>query len=132
MRREFDLPESDRDHLDSRGTPWETIVEQGVHWLLLHDFEIPPGYNHSKVVAALRIGDDYPATQIDMVYFEPHIARSDGQKINNLSSKQIDGRPFQQWSRHRTKANAWREGIDDVSAHLILVRHWLKREFEIR
>lgn len=132
MRREFDLPEADRDHLDARGTPWETIVEQGVHWLLLHEFEIPPGYNHGRAIAALRIEDGYPSTQIDMVYFEPQLARSDGRTINNLSHQRIDGRQFQRWSRHRTKANAWREGIDDVSAHLLLVRQWLKREFEIR
>lgn len=132
MRREFDLPEADRNHLDARETPWETIVERGVHWLLIHDFEIPPGYNQRRVTAALRIDGGYPSTQIDMVYFEPHLARSDGQKVNNLSNQQIDDRQFQGWSRHRTKANPWREGVDDVSTHLVLVRHWLKREFEIR
>lgn len=132
MRREFDLPETDREHLDARGTPWETIIDQSVHWLLIHEFEIPTGYNHHRAIAALRMEDGYPATQIDMVYFEPHLARCDDKKINNLSSQLIDGRQFQRWSRHRTRDNAWREGVDDVSTHLVLIRHWLKREFEIR
>lgn len=132
MRREFDLPEADREHLESRGTPWETIVHKRVRWLLVHEFEIPVGYNCQKSIIGLRIEDGYPSTQIDMAYFFPHIARTDGLKINNLSTQEIDGEQFQRWSRHRSKKNSWREEIDDISTHLSLVRHWLRREFEKR
>lgn len=132
MRREFDLPEADREHLEAWSTPWEAIAQQGVRWLLIHEFEIPPGYNCRKAIVGLRIEDGYPSTQIDMAYFFPQVVRNDGRNINNLSIQEIDGQQYQRWSRHRTKENSWREGVDDVSTHLSLVRHWLRREFDKR
>jgi hypothetical protein len=129
MRREFELPEGDREHMDARGLPWETICIEQARWLLIHDFAISPGYDHEKAVAALRIEPNYSDTQIDMVYFFPPLARKDGVTVNNLSSVQIDGKQFQQWSRHRTTANPWRPGLDDVASHLELVKNWLEREF---
>jgi len=44
LRRDFDLPEEDREHLDARGLPWETVSEGNNQWLLIHDFPIPEGY----------------------------------------------------------------------------------------
>ena len=132
MRRQFEVTETDHEFLDTLGAPWETIVEKGVHWVLIHEFKIPTGYNHTQAMLGLRIEDGYPATQIDMAYFFPVLARSDGKKINNLSSQDIDGKKFQRWSRHRTQVNCWREGVDDVSTHVSLVKHWLRREFDRR
>ncbi|OAI41696.1 hypothetical protein AYO40_02565 [Planctomycetaceae bacterium SCGC AG-212-D15] len=129
MRRQFDLPEEDVEHLGARGLPWETLVEQEVRWLILHDFPLPAGYSHSKVQVALRIEPSYPDGQIDMVYFFPALARSDGRGIGALSQQAIDGAQFQRWSRHRTPANPWRPGEDNLATHLVLVEEWLRREF---
>jgi hypothetical protein len=129
MRHEFDLPEGDREHLDARGLPWETLRVGEARWLLIYDYPIPPGYDQAKAVAALRIEPNYPDTQIDMVYFSPPLSRKDGKVPNNLSSEQIDGKSFQRWSRHRTGVNPWRAGLDDVANHLVLVNQWLEREF---
>ena len=52
LRRGFDLPEEDREHLDARGLPWETVSEKDNQWLLIHDFPIPEGYSHRSVTAA--------------------------------------------------------------------------------
>jgi Prokaryotic E2 family E len=128
MRRQFTLPEGDESHMLARGLAWETIVENGVRWLLIHDFPAPGGYNHAKVLAAVKIETGYPDTQLDMVYFYPALARLDGRPIGALSSQTLDGKAWQRWSRHRTAQNPWRPGEDDLSSHLALVEHWLERE----
>jgi len=128
MRRQFKLPEGDEICLDALCLPWETIVEGSVQWLFVHNFKIPVGYSHELAIAALRIPPNYPVEQIDMVYFDPHLSLKSGKRINALSPLVIDGRQFQQWSRHRTAQNPWRPGEDDVCSHLLQATSWLKRE----
>jgi hypothetical protein len=128
MRRQFSLPEGDREFLDARGLPWETIIDAGGRWLLIHDFAVNGGYNIATVLLALMIAPGYPDAQIDMAYFFPELARKDGRAINALASQQLDGKVFQRWSRHRTAQNPWRPGEDDVATHLALVDGWLEKE----
>lgn len=128
LRRQFQLPNYDVEYLDSLGLPWETVNERAVKWLLIHERRLPDGYNHSNVLSAFRIEAGYPDTQIDMVYFFPHLARADGKPIGALTTQQLDGKSFQRWSRHRTRSNPWRPGVDDVSTHDMQVDHWLDRE----
>lgn len=130
MRRQFLLPEADAEHLGSYELQWETIVEPGWQWLLVHGFPVTDGYNVSSVTAAVSVSPGYPDAPLDMVYFYPALARSDGRAIGALSAQAIDGKIFQRWSRHRTALNPWRPGVDDLAAHLALVRHWLEREFK--
>lgn len=129
MRRQFLLPEADAEHLGAHGLEWETIVEPGWRWLLVQGFPVPDGFSVSSVTAAVSISPGYPDAPLDMVYFYPALARTDGRAIGALSSQPIDGKTFQRWSRHRTGVNPWRPGVDDLAAHLTLVRHWLEREF---
>ena len=126
----FDLPEADVEHLAARGLLWETLVVAKVRWLILHEFPVPAGYNHTAVKAALRIEPGYPDTQIDMVYFHPALARKDGRRVNALAPMRIARRQWQRWSRHRTPTNPWRPGEDGLATHLLLVEDWLRREFD--
>lgn len=128
MRRQFLLPQQDREFIDARGFDWETVADIYGQWLLVHDFPVPPGYNAEKVIAALMIAPGYPDAQIDMVYFYPPLARADGRAINALAQQQLDGKIFQRWSRHRTAQNPWRPGEDNISTHLALVEGWLEKE----
>jgi hypothetical protein len=130
MRRQFLLPEADMDYLKASGLQWETVSEGGWRWLLLYDFPVPSGYNVTAATAAVSISAGYPDAQLDMVYFYPPLARRDGRPIGALASQAIDGKTFQRWSRHRTSANPWRPGEDDLSTHLALIEHWLEREFK--
>jgi hypothetical protein len=132
MRRQFSLPEADETFLDSLGLLWEAIIANGVRWLLLHGYPVPPGYNHNSVIVAIRIETGYPEAQLDMVYFYPPLVRLDGVAIGALSTQSLDGKTFQRWSRHRTGVNPWRPGEDDLSTHLALVNDWLEREFRIK
>ena len=77
---------------------------------------------------ALRISPSYPDDQIDMVYFSPALALKSGRGIRQLTLTMIDGKQYQQWSRHRTAQNPWRPGLDSISTHLLQVNNWLDRE----
>jgi len=53
-RREFVLLEKDEAYLNERSLHWETFSEGGRRWLLLRNFILPEGYNHSVVDIATR------------------------------------------------------------------------------
>lgn len=131
MRRMFKLPEEDEDFLNEiLRLPWETVQEKGVNRLIIHEYPIPAGYNHSKVSLNLRLEGGYPGSQIDMVYFFPALALLDGRPIPALANDPLDGKVWQRWSRHRTAENPWVAGIDSVQSHLILVDGWLEKEVQ--
>jgi hypothetical protein len=127
MRRDFDLGPEDAGALDALGLPWEAIRSGPSRWILIHDYPIPPGYNLARAQAAIRL-DTYPPGIIDMVYFHPPLARTDGKTINNLSALSIDNKDFQQWSRHY----GWRPGVDTLASHIRRIRGWLSHEFRKR
>lgn len=127
MRRAFQLGQEDEECLAARGRPWEAIIENNAKWLLFPEYAVPHGYNHRLATAALRMPPSYPDDQIDMVYFHPALALVSGKGIAQLSMCTVDGKPYQQWSRHR-KAGEWRPGIDNVCTHLLQVDDWLERE----
>jgi hypothetical protein len=130
MRREFQLPPEDLEYLEASGYAWEAIVVGNVKWLLIHAYPIPHGYNVSTATVALRLPPAYPDEQIDMVYFSPAIALTSGRGIGALSIQQIEGKNFQQWSRHRTGTNPWRIGLDNIGSHMLQVKSWLDRELQ--
>ncbi len=129
-RRQFALPEVDVQFLEDYQVEWETIND-GSQWVLLHRFPTGDGYNHTEVTTAIRLETGYPITPLDMVYFDPPLARTDGKSIPATTHKQqIDGRTFQRWSRHRTPQNPWTPGVDSIESHIHLIEDWLQREFE--
>ncbi len=130
MRRQFDLLPEDEQLLNDYGLPWETVVD-GSQWVLIHDFPTHEGYNHKTVIAAIRLETGYPNTALDMVYFHPALARTDGRPIGATQAvQQIAGVSYQRWSRHRTAQNPWRPTIDSLGTHIVLIEDWLQREFE--
>jgi hypothetical protein len=130
MRRQFHLGEEDEECLAARGLAWEAIVENNTKWIIVHGYPLPDGYNHRTADAALRIPPSYPDDQIDMVYFLPGLALTSGKAINALTPLALDGKQYQQWSRHRTPANPWRPGLDNICTHLLQVDSWLERELK--
>ncbi len=127
-RRQFKLPAPDVQYLDKMGLRWETVVN-GNHWLIIRDYPIPEGYDVRQADIALLIPAQYDAVQIDMASFCPALSKTDGRGINAVSGAQIDGRSFQQWSRHR-KPNEWVPGVDNISTHLFLVDNWLANDLK--
>jgi Prokaryotic E2 family E/Multiubiquitin len=129
LKQDFRMPEADEIYLNNLGLQWEARLDGQNRLILIHAWKIPSGYNVAEATLALLIPANYPDSQIDMVYFNPHLARMDGKAIANLTPFAISGIAFQQWSRHRTGANPWRAGVDDLASHLALVDDWLCREF---
>jgi hypothetical protein len=129
MRRDFSLPEEDMEWLESLGRPYELVREGAVQRVVLHEYPVPDGYTVARVSINVRIEPGYPDAQIDMAYFHPPLARRDGATIGSLANDPFDGRNWQRWSRHRTPANPWRPGVDNLSTHFALVDEWLVREF---
>jgi len=129
MKSDFQLPEEDMIFLNGMGLPWETVNDQGMQWVIIHDYPVAFGFNHQNVSVAIKIETGYPRAPIDMAYFHPALQRIDGKIINAISGQQIDGKQYQRWSRHRTPQNPWREGIDDLATHLALVSFWFEQEF---
>lgn len=132
MRRDFALPQEDVGFLESIGLPWETVLESNVKRVVICGYTVPNGYTQERVDINLRIENGYPDTQIDMMYFFPHLARSDGQPIGALTTDSFDGKVWQRWSRHRTAHSSWRPGEDCIETHLIFVQNSLKEEFKKR
>ena len=128
LQRAFRLPASDENYLDGLGLPWETVKDGRTLWLLIYEWKLPRGYNATIARLALLIPPGYADSQLDMVYFHPALARTDGRTIRALASQSICGETWQRWSRHRTAQNPWRVGIDDITSHLSLVDEWLRRE----
>ncbi|RIH66190.1 hypothetical protein D1164_04570 [Mariniphaga sediminis] len=129
MRRQFTLPEEDILFLDNLGLEWETIIDRGMHWVIVHDYPVPLKYDCSSVSVAVKIETGYPRLGLDMAYFFPHLKRSDGKGIRAVCNMTIDGKQYQRWSRHRTAANPWRAGVDDLSTHFSLINFWFEQEF---
>ncbi|WP_449420515.1 E2/UBC family protein [Phormidium nigroviride] len=128
MRRQFRLPFDDEEYLNARGLPWEAVTENCVQRVVVFGFPVPPGYNCAAIELNLRIPSGYPDAQIDMAYFHPPLARTDGRPIKAIANDSFDGKQWQRWSRHRTPANPWCPGLDCIATHLALVEEWLKKE----
>lgn len=128
MRRDFGLPQEDLEWLDARGLPYELVTEGNVLRAVVYDFPVPAGYNTPTAAVQVRIDAGYPDAQLDMAWFYPALARADGRAIGATSIEGFDGKTWQRWSRHRTPANPWRPGVDNLATHFELVADWLARE----
>ena len=129
MKREFHLPEQDATYLEGLGLSWDTINDQGMQWVIVHNYPVPGGYNMKEVSVAIKLETGYPRAALDMAYFFPALSRLDGKIIKATTFQMIHNKQYQRWSRHRTAQNPWREGVDDLSTHLALVSYWFEQEF---
>jgi hypothetical protein len=128
FRKQFLLPAEDIEFLDCNSFQWEAIANEG-NWLIIRDYPIPKGYNVRSADIALMIPPNYPAAQIDMAYFYPHLQKTNGKGVTATSSQIIDDKNFQRWSRHR-EAGEWRPGEDNVMTHLLLANNWLEKDLK--
>lgn len=137
MNQKIEIDEQDEEYFAVRKFEWEIIEQhtpQGQRqlWLLIHNFPIPAGYNTPQATAAIQFPEngDYLRQGLDMVYFFPHLNRLDGKPINRTEGRMsIGDKEFQRWSRHRTAGGSWQSGHDCLTTHVLLIEHWLIREF---
>lgn len=127
-RRQFCLPADDSLWLEQCALNYELVAEGGVLRVILYDYPVPPGYNTNRVAVNVRIDAGYPDVQIDMAYFYPPLVKVKGRPISATCPDNFDGKIWQRWSCHRTPANPWRPGIDNLATHFALVESWLHRD----
>ena len=132
-RREFGLLEKDEAYLNERSLRWETFVDSQVdstrRWLLLHNFVLPEGYNHSVVSIAIEVPPTYPQSEIDMFHCYPHLTLNTGCVIGDTSGRTaIERQTFQQWSRHLIGQTRWNPATDSVMTHIAVIEAALSKE----
>lgn len=128
-RKAFALLDVDEAFLDQRFAFWETLVENGRRWLLIHGYPVPEGYITRRITLALEVPPNYPGAQIDMFYAHPHLALKSGNTLANTEARvAIEGENYQRWSRHRGPGSEWKSGVDNVISHLALVESALIKE----
>jgi hypothetical protein len=131
LRREFMLPEEDAQALETDGLNWEAIIDGNNRWIIIRQLILPAGLAPNEVSVAIQISIGYPAAMLDMAYFYPAVVRIDGRPIPCTEAiVQIEGVPWQRWSRHYTQTNPWKPGEYNVATHLLLVRDWLANELQ--
>lgn len=131
VRRDVALTSEDREHLDAHGHTWETVLEGRKRWVLIHDWATHDGYVQRHATLAILLPPGYPDAALDMVWFHPPLERKDGRTIGRTNvTETIAGRPYQRWSRHRSRENPWRPGVDSLATHILLIKWWLEREFQ--
>ncbi len=128
VRADFTLLEEDAEFLNGKGYTWEAVAQSEVKRIVVRGFEPPHGFTPATVDMFVILPQGYPDTQIDMVYFYPALTRNDGKPIRSLVTNDFEGKTWQGWSRHRTANSPWRQGIDNVGTHLMLVDDFLRAE----
>lgn len=125
----FALIEEDQAFAERHRGSIECIVDGNRHWVLIHDMDVPDGYNVSKVTAAVMLPTGYPICGLDMVYFYPELSLSSGKPIHAAEVRvTIQDKTYQRWSRHFTPQSPWRPGIDSLDTYYIMIQGWLRRE----
>ena len=124
MSDPFDLLPEDVEYLDEyHQGRWHKLEEgNGKYGLTIEDFSIPTGFNQSKVSLLILIPSGYPASPLDMFYFDPHLSKLNGGEVGALSTEMHFGRNWQRWSRHYE----WILGEDNLVRHIEQVSLELK------
>lgn len=131
LRRQFDLPAQDTSFLNNTGLRWETVKDGDVMRVIIYDYRIIDGYNVTHADIYIRLSDQYPDNELDMIYVSPALSLKCGNTINKLSDDSFDGKTWQRWSRHRiNKEQAWDPSLDGIQSHLFLVNDWFSVEVQ--
>lgn len=121
------LPANDLACLEARGLKHTISTEANMVCIVLHDYELPPGYDRARADLLLRLQPGFPDLPPDMWWFDPAVRRADGQKIPATDvTEQHLGRTWQRWSRHFS-GGQWKSGTDSLESFLALIRRELER-----
>lgn len=126
MINSYELPPEDTQYLDANyPSKWRKVAEgNGKYGLLIDNFPIPKGYTIEKSTLMVLVPAGYPGSMLDMFYFDPPLAKSDGKPIGALTFETHFGQTWQRWSRHYS----WQPGVDSIFKHIGYVINELNNE----
>lgn len=116
MSDPFELLPEDIEYLDANHQHrWCKLAEEsGKYGLLIQGFDLPTGFVQSVSDLMVLVPAGYPASPLDMFYFDPPLASVNGIDAGALSIEDHFGRHWQRWSRHYE----WRPGKDNLYRHI--------------
>lgn len=116
------LPPSDIDFLAERCLTYTVQADGGLTCVVIHDWQVPTGYQQSKTDLLLRLPPGYPDLAPDMWWCNPPLVLTNGgaPEATQVTEHYL-GRPWQRWSRH-LPPGVWRSGIDGLESYLARVR----------
>ena len=121
----FPLSGEDIEYLNANFSSWEPVSEGSEYGIIIRDYQLPRSkYAPQQSDLMIIIPADYPVGKIDMFYFFPGIARTDGGTIACLENENHFNRDWQRWSRHYE----WDPNSHDVVYHLSWVKDTLENE----
>ena len=121
------IPESAIDYLDEKAYRYDVEGVNGFIHVVIHDFELPKGYDVAKADLLLRLPAGYPNAQPDMFWTHPDI-KHNGTFPNAADAHDVNykGKSWQRWSRHFAHA-PWRPGVDGLRSYVALVQKELQK-----
>lgn len=123
----FNLPDDDKVFLNTQfNEKWETVTLNGEQGVIITDYELPVGYNESKIELMLLVPQDYPMSALDMFYVSPDIAKQNGNSIEALTNEPHFSKEWQRWSRHYQ----WEPGAHSVATHLKFIENCFNEELQ--
>lgn len=119
----FELLPEDIVYLDANHQDrWKKLSEgSGKYALLIECFSIPAGFVEPTSDLMVLIPTSYPASPLDMFYFNPPLSKVNGVDAGALAIEEHFGRSWQRWSRHYE----WIPGQDSLYTHIEYVREEL-------
>lgn len=129
LKSDFALLDKDTAYLNQLGFLWETQIDKGRRWLIIHNYMLPTGYNHEKVDIAIDIPVAYPGAALDMFYCFPSLRLETGAIIAQTSCHMpIDEKSYQRWSRHLNGKTRWNPLTDSVMTQVAVIEESILRE----
>ena len=120
------LPAEDSEYLNGNYEgQWSIISEgSGKNALVIERYTVPTGFDPETSMLMVLLPSGYPGAALDMFFFDPPLARTDGGSIDNLATEVHFGRSWQRWSRHYV----WEPGVDSLVRHVEYVGRQLNFE----
>lgn len=97
----------------------------GVIYLIISDYSLPPIYNRPKTTLLLRLPISYPNGNPDMFWTDPDLTCLNGQ----IPTKGDQVEPYlgKQWRRFSWHPQGWNPGVGDLVMYLEFVTQGLQK-----
>lgn len=121
------LPEADRDYLNSKGIPFEEVMDGGKKAVILKARPLPTGRFDAEVVDVLiLLPPGYADVAPDMFYLLPWVKLVPANKYPANADQPLNftGQTWQRWSRHNYD---WRPGVDGIWTMTKRIEHALEK-----